>query len=55
MAKHFTAEFREICGSVGGRIERPEQDRDSTGRSKESANLDPLRLPETEPPTKEQA
>lgn len=36
-----------------GRMEGPEEDRDAT-RPTESTKLDPWRLPETEPPTKEQ-
>jgi hypothetical protein len=38
-------------GRGEGRIEGPEQDRDSIGR--ESTNLYPWGLPESEPPTKE--
>jgi hypothetical protein len=45
----------ESCGRVGIRVEGPEKDRDSTGRRTVSTNLDPWRLPDTEPPTKEQA
>ena len=39
------------------RVERPEEDRDSTERPTESTNLDPWGFmdPGTEPPTKEQA
>ena len=48
-------ELLESCGRVGGRIEEPEEDRDSTGRPTESTNLDLWGLPETEPLTKEQA
>jgi hypothetical protein len=40
---------------VGGRIEGPKEDRDSTGRPTESTNLDPRGLLETEPPIKERA
>jgi hypothetical protein len=45
-------------GRVGGRIEGPKGDRNSTGRLTESNNLDPWRLyfswrpSESEPPTK---
>jgi hypothetical protein len=44
-----------ICGRAEGRIEEPESDRDSTGRTTESINLGTWELPETEPPIKEQA
>ena len=37
------------------KIEGPKVDRDSTGRPRESTNLDPWGLPETEPPGKEHA
>lgn len=37
---------------VGGRIEGPEEVRDSIGRPTELTNLDSWRLPETESPTK---
>ena len=44
-------------GNSYGRIEErtvgPERDRNSTGRPTESTNLDPWRLSETEPTTKE--
>ena len=44
-------------GNSYGRIEErtvgPESDRNSTGRPTESTNLDPWRLSETEPTTKE--
>jgi hypothetical protein len=42
-----------LYGRVGGRVEGPGGDRDSTGRSTESTNLGPWELSETEPPTKE--
>jgi hypothetical protein len=48
-------ELGESCGRIRGRIERPKEDRGSTGRPKESINLDLWVLPETEPPTKELA
>ena len=38
---------------VGRRIAGPEGDENSTGRPIESTNLDPWKLSETEPPTKE--
>jgi hypothetical protein len=47
--------LREFYGRVGGRTERPEDDRDFTEKPTESTNLDPWGLPETESPTKEQA
>ena len=34
-------EVRDSYGRVGGRIEGPEGDRNSTGRPTESTNLDP--------------
>jgi hypothetical protein len=37
----------------GGKIEGPEQDRNSTGRPTESTNMDPWGISEAEPPTKE--
>ena len=40
---------------VGGRIEKPKEDRDSLARPTVLTNLDPWGLPETEPPTKEHA
>jgi hypothetical protein len=45
-------EFRESYGRVGGKIESPKEDRDSTGKHKESTNLDPSGLPEMESPTR---
>lgn len=36
-------------------LEGPKEARDSTGGPTESTNMDPWRLPETKPPTKEQA
>ena len=48
-------ELGEFYGRVGGRTEGPEEDRDSTERQPESANLDPWGLQETERSTKEQA
>ena len=41
------------CGRARGGFEEPGGDGDSTRRSTESTNLDPLGLSETEPPTKE--
>jgi hypothetical protein len=46
-------DIQEAYGRDGGRIEGLKKDRHSTGRPTESTNLDPWRLPETEPPTKE--
>jgi hypothetical protein len=40
IAKHWT-EFRDSYVSVGGRIKGPEGEANSTGRPKESTNLDP--------------
>jgi hypothetical protein len=51
-AKHWT-EVRVSYGRVGRRIEGPEGDKNSTGRRRDSTNLDPWELSETEPPTKE--
>jgi hypothetical protein len=34
-------ELGEFCRGVAGRIDRPEEDRDYTGRPTESTNLDP--------------
>ena len=48
-------ELREAYGRVKRRIEGPKEYRDSTGRPTESTNLYLQGLPETEPPTKEQA
>ena len=45
-------ELGESYGRVGGRIEGPEEDRDSIGRPRESTNVDPWELTETEPSTK---
>ena len=42
-------ELRESYGRIEGRIQGPEEDRNST----ESTNLDPWELSETEPPSKE--
>jgi hypothetical protein len=44
-------ELVESYGRVG-RIEGPEEDRDSKGKPTESINLDSWQLPETESPTK---
>jgi len=33
-------DLRESCGRLGGRIEQPEEDRDSTRRPRKSSNLD---------------
>ena len=46
-------ELWEFYGRAGGRIEGPEEDRDSTGRPTESTNLDLWGLPESESLTKE--
>jgi len=46
-------ELRESCGRVGGRIEGSREDGDSTGRLIRSINLNPWKLSETEPPSKE--
>jgi hypothetical protein len=43
----------EAYGRIGGRIAGSEGDRNSTGRLTESTNLDPLRVLESETPTKE--
>lgn len=48
-------ELWELFERVVGRIEGPEDNKDSTGRPTKSAVQDPLGLPETEPPTKGQA
>ena len=40
-------------GRVSGRVEGPEDDRNSTAKPIESNNLDSWQLSETEPPTKE--
>lgn len=50
--KHW-AEVRDPCGRVEGKIEDPEGERNSTGRTIVSTSLDPLELPETEKLTKE--
>jgi hypothetical protein len=42
--------LEELCGRVGGRIERTKEDRDFIARPTNSTNLDPWLLPETEPP-----
>jgi hypothetical protein len=41
-----------LMEKLGGRIEGPEWDTNSTGRPIESTNLDPWGLSETKPPTK---
>ena len=46
-------ELGEPYGRAVGRIEGPEENKDSTGKPTESTNLDPWGLPETESPTKE--
>jgi hypothetical protein len=46
-------EIGESYRRVGRRTEGLEEERDPTGRPTESTNLDPWRLQETEPPTKE--
>jgi hypothetical protein len=48
-------ELREAYGRFKRRIEGSKEYRDSTGRQTESTNLYLQGLPETEPPTKEQA
>ena len=48
-------ELREAYGRFKRRIEGSKEYRDSTGRPTESTNLYLQGLPETEPPTKEQA
>jgi hypothetical protein len=52
MHSQTLVELLESYGRVGGRIEGSEEDRDSTGRSTESTNLDPWELSENEPSTK---
>ena len=44
-------ELGDSYGRVGGRIEGPEEDRGPLGRT----NVDPWKLSETEPPTREHA
>ena len=39
--KSLLSELRKSCGRVGGRIEKPTGDRDSTRKPAESTNLDP--------------
>jgi hypothetical protein len=51
-SKHYI-ELRKSYGRVRRRVEGLKDDRDSTGRSTESINLDCWGLPETESPTKE--
>jgi hypothetical protein len=46
-------ELQESFRRVGRKTEGPEEDRDSTGRPRESTSLDPWWLSETEPPAKE--
>ena len=46
-------ELGESSGKVRGMTEGAEGDRDYTGSSTESTNLDPWGLLETEPPIKE--
>ena len=48
-------ELRESFRRVGRKIDGPKEDKDSIGRPTISSNLDPWELPETQPPTKEQA
>lgn len=50
--KHYT-ELEKSCGRVGGRIEGPKEDKNSTRRPTNSTNLDTCGLPEIEPSTKE--
>ena len=54
-AKQGQALVEELGEELGKRIDGPKEDRDSIERPKESTNLDPWGVPETEPPTKEQA
>jgi hypothetical protein len=46
-------EVKDSSGRVGGKIEGPEGDQNSTGSPTESTNLDSWRVSETETPTKE--
>ena len=48
--KHWT-EVRDPYRRVRGRTEGPQGDGNPTGRPTVSTNLDPWKLPETEPPT----
>ena len=52
-AQPNTKWIRESYGRAGGKIEEPEEDRKSTERPTELANLDPWELSETERSTKE--
>lgn len=45
-------ELRKCCGRVAGKIEGPEENKDSMGRPMESTNLAPWEFSETEPGTK---
>jgi hypothetical protein len=45
---------QRVLTRVEGRIEGHTKDRDSTERPSESTVLDPMELPETGPPNKEQ-
>jgi hypothetical protein len=49
-AKYWT-ELQDVYGRVGRRMKGPGGVRNSTGRPKESANLDLWELSETEPST----
>jgi hypothetical protein len=51
-ANHWT-EFRDTYGRVRGRNERADEDGNPIGRPTTSTHPDPIKLPETEPPTKE--
>jgi hypothetical protein len=46
-------EVRDTGGRVRGKIEATKGDDNPTGRPTVSINLDPLELPESNPPTKE--
>jgi hypothetical protein len=48
-----TKTYTQTLDGVGGKIEGPEEDRDSTERSTGPTNLDPWGLSETESPTRE--
>ena len=49
----YWTEFGHFSERMGERIAYPKGDTKSIGRPIESTNLDPMRLSETEPPTKE--
>jgi hypothetical protein len=52
IAKHWM-NLRDSYGRVGGKIEGPGGDRNSTERPTESTNLEMVEHSETEPPTNE--